>query len=224
MKLAIATDQALRAYSVWKAFALNGTQVVFRREPPGQMKLSAVLMQPVLDIFNMRVTGGADSIRQRAGLRWQKDLDRFPTTLHDAKIPAHLILCCMADTMIIMARTMRSVNLLVTTVPLQSSGIEAAWNWYSPRQGAVHKQIADLLAKDSPTTETSMAILQLGLIDAIETGFATGSTILGDTKDALVGAGVGLFRGVTSAAVGTAKVTTGLGFGLLHEGRRNLFG
>lgn len=219
-KIAIAADQALRAYAIWREFSLKGNNIVFSRGPAGQRKLSEVLMQPILDIFNMKVPGGANLIQSRVGTPWKKDLDAFPMTLWDKKIPGDLILCCMVDTIIIMARS----SILARPRSLRSADIESACTWYIPKQSAVHTRIRTLLTKDWLPVDKSMAVLQLGAIETIEFGLSTGSTLLEDAKDVVIGAGLSAVRGAASRTVNTLNVGSGIVFGTAHEIRRGFFG
>lgn len=192
------------------------------------MTLSEVLMEQILDSFNYGFPGDTKLIQSGVGTPWLKELDKFQTTMWDKKIPAHLILFCMVDTMIIMARVMSRGTAL--TRPLRrtrvfhESAIRTACSWYSRKQSAVHTKIRALLASDGSPQDKSMALLQLGLVETIDFGLYSTSDAVGETVDAVVGVGRGIYRGTAAAALSTVTVGSGIVFGLGHEVRRGLFG
>lgn len=69
-----------------------------------------------------------------------------------------------------------------------------------------------------------MALLQLGLVETIDFGLYSTSDAVGETVDAVVGVGRGIYRGTAAAALSTVTVGSGIVFGLGHEIRRGLFG
>lgn len=229
LKLAIATDQILRAYAVWNAFAFKSQSVVFRRRPPGAMLLTDVLMEPILDSFQSRLTAHAALIKSQLGGPWQKELDKCPTTMWQATLPGNLILYCMVDTMIVLARVMPKPsayipNALRRTAAYDANTIRSACTWYLPRQAAVHTQIKALLATNSSPKENSIAFLQLALMDVIETGMWSTSDTIEGGLDIVAGTVRDTARFVGLVAQGSASTLYGLKWGGIHEVRRGLFG
>lgn len=211
LKLAPATDAAARAYAVWRAFTFTGAFHVFRQEPGQGVSLSQELMAPVLDVFNLRDTSAAETIRARIGAPWRDVLDKFPNTLWHRDIPPHAVLCCVLDTTIVSARAMA-----------RRSSVESACAWYKLTQGAVHVRLARLLAEDGSPSEASMAWLQIGLAETLEWALASGDGVAGVLVEAVVGVGRSAYRGAAGAVFGTVTVGFGVVFGVGHELRRGV--
>lgn len=228
LKVAISTDQTIRAYAVWRAFTVHSQSIIFRTKPTGLMKLSEVLMEQILDSFNYGYPGDAKLIQSGVGTPWMKELDKYQTTMWDKKIPAHLILFCMVDTMIIMARIMSRGTALTRplrrTRALHESAIRTACSWYSQKQSIVHTRIKALLTNDGSPMDKSMALFQLGLIETIDFGLSSSSDAIEETVDALVGVGRNIYRGAAATSLSAVTIGSGIVFGLGHELRRNLFG
>lgn len=226
MKLALATDQTTRAYAVWKAYPTKS--VVFRVAPTGQMTLPEVLMDQILRSFNIRFPGDAKLIQSQVGSTWMKGLKGFPKTMWDTNIPANLILCCMVDTMVILARVMSRGTFITRparrTKALQERATRSACAWYKRKQEEVHTRITALLDNKYLPLNGSMALFQLGLIEIVDFGLASRSDVVEETADAIVGLGRDVVRGTVSAGLSTLTVGTGLLFGLGHEVRRGLIG
>lgn len=192
------------------------------------MTLSAVLIEPILDSFNFGFAGDTKLIQSRSGTPWMKELDAFKTSMWDIHLPAHLILYCMVDTMVIMARVMtRGTNLtnpLRRTRALHEAAMETACTWYNLKQVAVHTRIRALLDKKGLPVDGSMALFQLALIETIDFGLSSTSDIVGESVDAVVAIGRNVSRGAFSATLSAATVGSGIVFGLAHEVRRGMFG
>lgn len=228
LKLAIATDQILRAYCVWRAFAFKSKSVVFRRTP-GAMSLTDVLMEPILDSFQSGLMPHAAVIKSQLGAPWQKELDKCPATMWQTSLPGNLILYCMVDTMIVLARVMPKPstyipNALRWTTAYNANTIRSACTWYLPRQTAVHTRIKALLATDSSPKENSIAFLQLALMDVIETGMWSKTDTVEGGLDTVAGTVRDTARYVGSVALGASSAANGIKFGSFHEIRRGLFG
>lgn len=184
---------------------------MFRQEPGQGVSLSQELMAPVLDVFNLRDTAAAETIRARIGAPWRDVLDKFANTLWHRDIPPHAVLCCVLDTTIVAARAMA-----------RRSSVESACAWYKLTQGAVHVRLARLLAEDGSPREASVAWLQIGLAETLEWALASGDGVAGVLVEALVGAGRSAYRGAAGAVLGTVTVGFGVVFGVGHELRRGV--
>lgn len=192
------------------------------------MSLTDVLLEPILDSFQSRLTTQAALIKSQLGAQWQKELENCPTTTWQAALPGNLILCCMVDTMIVLARVMPTPsayipNVLRSTAFYDANTIRSACTWYLPRQAAVHTQIKALLAADSSPKENSIAFLQLSLMDVIETGMWSVTDTVGEGLDMLAGTARHTARFMGSAAQGGLSTWNGLRWGAVHEVRQGLF-
>lgn len=185
-------------------------------------------MEPILDSFQSRLTAHAALIKSQLGGPWQKQLDKCPTTMWQAALPGNLILYCMVDTMIVLARVMPKPsayipNALRRTTAYDANTIRSACTWYLPRQAAVHTQIKALLATNSSPKENSIAFLQLALMDVIETGMWSRIDSVGEGLDMVAGTVRDSARLVGSFAQGGLATLSGLKWGTAHEVRRGLF-
>lgn len=179
-------------------------------------------MEPVLECFNVRFRGDDALIQSKIGNPWS-DLDKYAATpgLWDKAIPGGLILLCMVDTILVMARALSRQSILDKPLaglgvaqPLNSAAIELACTWYTlGRQKAVHSRVISILSEqDWSPKDKSMASLQMKLIETVQFGleivedFLEGiqTNVLGGAKKTVVAVGTG---------VGTAGTGIGAGIG-----------
>lgn len=174
-EVALATEESVRAYTIWHSFKFEGKRIAFSRNR-GDQKLSRMLMEPVLATFNMRFSGDDELIQSRIGREWS-GLDRYRSGLWDQMVPGDLILICMVDTIIVLtyAFSHQRVSGWARTASdvawsLCSADIEQACAWYTgTKQIATHTRIRSLLsAGDWSPKDKSMASLQMGLIETVE--------------------------------------------------------
>lgn len=224
MKLAIATDETIRAYAVWRAYHERHEKIVFRITPTNEMTLPDVLMDQTLRSFNIQFPGNAKLIQREIGSPWVTGLEGCLKSMWDKKIPAHLILSCMVDTMIVQARVMSQGRPARDNQASHERAVRAACTWYKPKQADIHTRINSLLDGDRLPLNKSIAHLQLGLIEIIDIGLTSTTDTVIAGVDAGVGFARGAVRGAVSVTLSTATVATGLLFGLGHKFRRDFFG
>lgn len=187
--IALATEESLRAYTIWHCFVFGGKKVEFsRNKDSAGMLLSAILMEPVLATFNIRFSGDAALIQSKIGSPWAS-LDKYKSGLWDATLPGDLILICMLDTIMVMTHALSHQQIggklkLATdhARPLCAADIETACAWYTaPKhnvQVETHAKIRSLLAKDFSPKDKCLANLQMKVIETVElqSGIAVNAT------------------------------------------------
>ncbi|KAH8148110.1 uncharacterized protein LAJ45_07874 [Morchella importuna] len=204
-KVALATAESIRAYAIWKKSKFDGEKIDFLRNAKDEPKLSRLLMRPVLDSFNMRFPGDDALIQSLLSKSW-RDLDSYPANLWDKNIPGDLILMCMLDTIIIMARAFNHTQIRqplgAIAQPLNTIALQLACTWYTlvtlNKQKAMHSRIKSMLSeKDWSPKDISMGSLQMKVIEAVEVGLESAETFLEDIG--------------TGALDGVKKVVGGIG-------------
>lgn len=218
LKLSLAADAATHAYAVWRAFAFTGAEHVFQQHAGAASVLSDVLVLAVLDCFNMRVPGDAETIRDRLGAPWVSALAPFPATLLDRGIPPAALLCCMLDTMVVVTRAMARRG------GVTPAGIEAACAWYKLRQPDVHARVAGLLAADGAPRDGSLAVVQLLFAEAVEGALGGGGWSIGGVVGGTVGVGKAAWRVAAAGLLGAVTIGSGIVFGVGNELRRGVMG
>lgn len=202
-KIALATQESVRAYTIWHSFKFDGKRFNFsRNEKPEGMKMSMMLMEPVLESFNLRFAGDAELIQSLIGTPWNV-IDRYTNGLCDDSLPADLILTCMLDTIFIMAYALSHQRRGGTAQPLSESDIKKACERYTRpnenRQAVAHAKIKELLAEDGSPRDSSIANLQMKIIETVELQSGT-------TEDLL---SLAVMKGTTAAMKGTTAVVQG---------------
>lgn len=194
--------------------------------------LTQILMEPVLETFNVRFPNDDTMIRSKIGSPWS-DLDKYAAKpgLWDKKIPGSMILLCMVDTILVMARALSRQSIFEKPLaglglagPLNSAAIELACAWYvfgaNSTQKAVHLRILSILSEqDWSPKDKSMASLQMRLVDTVEFGSESvgdfleniQGAVVGGTKKVVVGVGSSIGAGIS---VGIGGVGAGIGAGL----------
>lgn len=207
---------------------------MFRRQLDTGKKFSQILMEPVLECFNVRFSGDDTLIKSKIGGPW-KDLDKYASTpgLWDKTIPASLILLCMVDTILVMARGLSRQSIfekplagLGLAQPLNSAAIELACAWYTlgpnSRQSAVHSRILSILSEqDWSPKDKSMASLQMKCIDTVEFGLESVEDFLENIQGAVVGGAKKAVLGVGStigSGIGAGIGGIGAGIGSVRRG------
>jgi hypothetical protein len=210
-KIALATQESVRAYTIWHSFKFGGKRFNFNRnEKPEGMKLSMMLMEPILVSFNIRFTGDATLIQSLVGTPWDA-IDQYMNGLWDDSLPADLILTCMLDTILIMAYALlhQRINGKLKSrkdnaQPLSASDIEKACEWYTTqkenRQAETHAKIKELLAENGSPKDSSIANLQMKIIETVELQSDTAG------EDLLYSA---VMKGTTAVMKGTTAVVQG---------------
>lgn len=191
-------------------------------------------MEPILECFNVRFPGDDALIQSKIGGPWA-DLDKYAATpgLWDKKIPANLVLLCMVDTILVMARGLSRQSIfekplagLGLAQPLNSAAIELACTWYAlgpnNRQKAVHSRIKSILSEqDWSPKDKSMASLQMKLIETVEFGLENVEDFLENIQGAVVGGAKKAVIGVGSsigAGIGAGIGGIGAGIGAVRRG------
>lgn len=177
--IALATEESIRAYTIWHSFTFGGKEVQFRsnRDPTG-MKLSAIIMEPVLSTFNLRFADDTNKIKTKIGSAWSS-LDQYKPSLWDKSIPGDLILMCALDTIIIMTHALTHQQIAGKgktatdhARALTEADIDNACLWYTaPKQNIqteTHARIRTLLAPDFSPIDKSLANLQMKVIETVE--------------------------------------------------------
>lgn len=174
-KVALATEEAIRAYTIWHSFKFAKKSIAFERNKHTQ-KLSRMLMEPILATFNMRFSGDDELIQSKLGREWNV-LDKYKSSLLDPLIPGDMILICMVDTIIVLnyAISHQRISGRAKTADdiacsLCSADIDKACTWYTEnKQSATHTRIRSLLSgEDWSPKDKSMSGLQMGLIETVE--------------------------------------------------------
>lgn len=168
-------------------------------------------MEPILETFNVRFPGDEKLIQSIIGAPWS-ELDKYTSNLWDKSIPGNLILLCMVDTILVMARAFYSqlgFDKVVISIaqPLSSAALQLACTWYilgrESRQKAVHSRIRSILSEqDWSPKDKSMASLQMQLIEAVELGLET-------AQDFIESVQTGVLSGAQKVATGAAGMAIG---------------
>lgn len=178
-KISLATQESMRAYTIWHSFKFGGKRFNFNRdEKPEGRKMSMMLMVPVLESFNVRFAGDAALIKSLIGRPWDA-IDQYMNGLWDDTLPADLILACMLDTVLIMAYALlhqeidgRLKSRRDNAQPLSASDIKNGCEWYTTpkenRQAVTHAKIKELLAEDGSPKDSSIANFQMKIIETVE--------------------------------------------------------
>lgn len=210
-KVSLATQESVRAYTIWHSFKFGGKRFNFNRnEKPEGMKMSMMLMEPVLVSFNVRFAGDAALIQSLIGTPWDA-IDQYMNGLWDDSLPADLILTCMLDTILIMSYALlhqqiggKPKSRKDNAQPLSASDIKNACEWYTTpkenRQAVTRAKIKELLAEDGSPKDSSIANLQMKVIETVE--------LQSDTvkEDLLTSA---VMKGTTAVVKGTTAVVQG---------------
>lgn len=242
-KVALATEESVRAYTIWHSSKFEGREITFRRQLDTSKTFSRVLMAPILETFNVRFPNDDTLIQSKIGAPWS-DLDKYSTTpgLWDKAIPGSLVLLCMVDTILVMARALSRQSIFERPLaglglagPLNTAAIELACAWYvfgpSSRQKAVHSRILSILSEqDWSPKDKSMASLQMKIVDTVEFGLDSvedfleniQGAVVDGTKKVVMGVGSGIGAGIGAGIGGVgAGVGVGIaGFGSLRRGFR----
>lgn len=191
-------------------------------------------MEPILECFNVRFPGDDTLIQSKIGGPWA-ELDKYAVTpgLWDKTIPATLILLCMVDTILVMARGLSRQSIfekplagLGLAQPLNSAAIELACTWYAlgpnNRQKAVHARIKSILSEqDWSPKDKSMASLQMKVVETVEFGLENVEDFLENIQGAVVGGAKKVVAGVGStigAGIGAGIGGIGAGIGGIGAG------
>lgn len=193
------------------------------------MLLKVDFMEPILDRFRSQLTTHATLIKSQLRRPWKTELDKCPTTMWQADLPGNLILYCMVDTMIVLARVMPKSSFYTpvafrSTAEYNANTIRSACTWYLPRQAGIHTQIKALLESDWSPKENSIAFLQLALMHVIESGIRSRVDNTDEGLEMLSGAARDLTRFMGSVTQDGLSTFTGITWGGVHEVRRGLFG
>lgn len=208
-KIALATEETIRAYTIWYLFNTSGEIHNFdRNKDPAGMSLSTLLMEPVLATFGMRFSGDSELIKSRIGSPWV-GLDKYTSGICDTSLPSYLLLICMLDTILVMTYAVaHRDNSRNEALPVTVAEVEKACTWYTvpqkkgqgATQGSLHKQVQELLQPDGYPKEKSIAHLQMKTIAVVEKfsdeAEKASATVLGAVVGAVSGAVTGTIAGV----------------------------
>ena len=213
-KISLATEESVRAYTIWHIFKTTQVKHKFsRNKNSAGLLLSSLLTEPVIESFNMGCPLGAQVIRTRVGASWES-LDIYTSGLHDTSLPGDLILICMLDVTIVLAYALMNRPKGTSQVtPLSISEIDKACTWYSLPQGSkssiqaeVHNRIRDLLIllPDGTPKFQSITNLQMRVIEIVA------SVTEGDPS--YVDKVVVILKSAASAIVGASSLNVGTCF------------
>ncbi|KAI5804625.1 hypothetical protein DFH27DRAFT_383934 [Peziza echinospora] len=209
-KVALATEEAVRAYTIWHTFRTTGVAHRFgRNKNPEGMNVGARLIEVVLATFSMGFEGDDEFLRERLGSPWAA-LDYHTKGLCDATLPGGLILLCMFDCIVTMTYTIAhrrdpTVNWKGEALSLSQEDMDRGCAWYtkppkdrqqSPQQD-LHTRVNALLNGDGTPKDGCIANLQMRAIEIIEQHAATAQAAPSviDNAKALVTGIVGGFAG-----------------------------
>lgn len=231
-KIAFATEESVRAYVTWYMYQKNGVpRSLCRGSDDNGMKLTNMLMEPILSTFNIRFEGDTDLIISEIGEAWKSldNSDNSHSRLCDPAVRGDLILLCTLDTILIMTRALThnhggddTTEEEPTVSALTEDDIKKASEWYrGAKQTTTHTMVRDLLTVDGKPKDKSIAALQMNIIETVEllTNRARKtSAIVARAKDALgdvSGSGVLLISALGLAVCLGAFVayTGGMGVG-----------
>ena len=208
-KIALATEEAIRAYTIWYLFNTSGEVHHFgRNKDPAGMSLSTLLMEPVLATFSIGFSGDSELIKSRIGGPWV-GLDKHTSGIRDTSLSSYLLLICMLDTIIVMTYAMAHRDKLKNEALLVTNAeVEKACTWYAVAhktgqatiQKSLHKQVQELLQPDGYPKEKSVAHLQMKTIAIVEKfsddAEKASATLLATAAAAVSGAVTGAITGV----------------------------
>jgi len=220
-KIALATEESIRAYAIWYMFKSAGEVHRFsRNKDPTGMSLADILIEPIVTTFNMARRKDAEVIKPRISAPW-KSLDNFTKGLRDPEVPGDLILICMLDIIIIMTHAVthptRPKNWKGEAFQISTGDMERACTWFAtpPKAGQpsiqdkMHQRVKDLLDAQGYPRSGSIASLQMKVIEIVDSFTRDAqnapSTIIGAAAAAATGAIKGAFSGVSSGVSGVTS-------------------
>lgn len=175
-KIALATEDSIRAYVMWYMHKQHGQKQSFSRNPRvNAMKLTNMIMEPILSTFNMRFERDDELIIAEIGKPWNA-LDNCRNGLCDAVVPGDLIMLCTLDTILVMARALKHTHddheteeERQTAVAITEADIKSACQWYrGSAQAETHAKIQHLLTADGEPKDNSIANFQMKVIEIVE--------------------------------------------------------
>ena len=213
-KTALATEECIRAYTIWHNYATTGeVQSYERSETPGGTNLAFRLLENILATFSMGFEGDTELIQSRLGSPWQA-LVSCMSGLCEKTLPGAFILLCMLDAVIVMTFALRkhwrAQDSRGDAVPLRKEDLEAACTWYTTavREGGLspqqqtHRHVGSLLREEGVPRDSCVANLQMKIHEVVDLALdmrvdQDSETSLEKTRSWMAGAITGMTGWVT---------------------------